>query len=282
MPSVGNVSLPTARDGKTSWRGPYGGRMSSLGRQITVEGGHLYAEESGDGSPVLLLHAGVTDRRVWDLLVPLLAPSHRVIRFDSRGYGLSSRPKAPFSHVADAVSVLDAFEVERAHLVGLSQGGATALDTALAHPGRVATLSLVAPGLSGYDWPRLPGYEERMEAFTRGDLKGVLDGLVALWAPLSIGHDDLAVTMLSDALDFLLEEELEIEEPSAVPRLGEVAAPTLVVLGAEDIDVITAIGDLLAGEIPGARRVVLAGADHILPLRVPGELAALLADHLDT
>jgi pimeloyl-ACP methyl ester carboxylesterase len=227
------------------------------------------------------MHAGVTDRRVWDSVVPLLADRHRVIRFDSRGYGLSSRPEAPFSHVADAVAVLDAFELERAHLVGLSQGAATALDTALAHPGRVATLTLVAPGLSGYDWPRLPGYEDRMAAFSRGDLQGVLDGLVRLWAPLSIGRDDLPVTMMSDALDFLLEDELEIEEPSAVPRLGEVAVPTLVVLGADDIDAITAIGDLLAAKIPGARRVVLAGADHILPLRVPDELAKLLADHLD-
>jgi pimeloyl-ACP methyl ester carboxylesterase len=253
--------------------------------RIPVDGGYLYAEEVGAGVAVLLLHAGVTDRRVWDPLVPALADRHQVIRVDSRGYGRSPRPGKPFSLVADAVAVLEALGVERAHVVGLSQGAATALDTALAHPGRVATLTLVAPGLSGYDWPRLPGYEERMAAYERGDLQGVADGLVRLWAPLSIGPDgrpvdDLAVTMIRDALDFLLEDELEADEPSAVPRLGEVAVPTLVVLGADDLGVITDIGDLLAAEIPGARRVMLAGADHILPLRAPDELASLLADHL--
>ncbi len=254
--------------------------MNSTEHRIPVNGGHLHAEVSGDGPPVLLLHAGVTDSRVWDPIVPALAGRHRVIRVDSRGYGRSPRPEAGFSLVADAVAVLDALDVDRAHFVGLSQGGATALDTALAHPERVSTLTLVAPGLSGYDWPRLPGYEERMDAFKRGDRQGVADGLVKLWAPLSVGRDDLAATMIADALDFMLEEELEIEQPSAIPRLGEVSVPTLVVLGEEDVDVITDIGDLLASKIRGARRVMLAGADHILPLRVPDELSALLAEHL--
>jgi 3-oxoadipate enol-lactonase len=187
--------------------------------------------------------------------------------------------------VADAVAVLDACGVERAHLVGLSQGGATSVDTALAHPGRVRTLTLVAPGLSGFDWPELPGRADRIAAGERGDLPGIVESLVRLWAPLSIGPDgrptgDLAVTMMSDLAEFFLLDELDVEEPSAVERLDRIAVPTLVVLGDRDLDVITTIGDLLAAKIPGARRVMLPGADHILPLRTPEALDALLADHL--
>jgi len=259
--------------------------MTLLEHRVPVEGGHLHVEEAGEGPAVLLSHAGVTDRRVWDPLLPSLASRHRVIRWDSRGYGRSPRPTGPFSLVADAVAVLDHLGVERAHLVGLSQGAATSLDTALAHPGRVATLTLVAPGLSGYDWPQLPGYADRMDAFKRGDLDGITTGLIRLWAPLSLGPDgastgDLAATLIADQIDFVLSEEEEVEEPSAVARLGEVTVPTLIVLGDRDIDVITDIGDLLVAKIPGARRVMLAGADHILPLRVPAELDALLAEHL--
>jgi 3-oxoadipate enol-lactonase len=253
--------------------------MTSQEHKIIVEGGHIHAEEIGDGPPVLLSHAGVTDRRVWDPLLPALADRHRVIRYDSRGYGRSPRPTGPYSLVTDALAVLDQLDVDRAHLVGLSQGAATSLDLALRDPARVVTLTLVAPGLSGFDWPRLPGYEERAAAFERGDLAGVTDGLIRLWAPLSTG-DDFAATLIRDQIDFLVADDLEVDEPSAIPRLAEVTAPTLVVLGADDLDVITEIGDLLATRIPNARRVMLDGADHILPLRVPDELTALLVEHL--
>jgi pimeloyl-ACP methyl ester carboxylesterase len=252
---------------------------------VPVDSGHLYAEEVGDGPPVLLLHAGVTDRRVWDPLLAPLAAGHRVIRCDSRGYGRSPAATGPFSLVADAVAVLDALGVERAHFVGLSQGGATSVDTALAHPDRVRTLTLIAPGLTGFNWPELPGYAERVAAAERGDGRQLARQVLRLWAPLSVGRDgdpldDLAATMIFDLADRFLLDEREVEEPSAVDRLGQITAPTLVVLGDRDIDAIAAIGDLLASRIPGARLVTLPGADHILPLRVPQQLAGLLADHL--
>lgn len=259
--------------------------MELATHEVPVDGGHLHVEEVGSGTAVLLLHAGVTDRRVWDPLLPALAERHRVIRYDARGCGLSPRPTAPFSLVKDAVVVLDRLQVPAAHFVGVSQGAATSVDTALAHPGRVRTLTLVAPGLSGFDWPELPGYAERVAAAERGDLDAIGASQLRLWAPLSVGPDgrpldDLAAGMLLGLAKHALDDEWDVEEPSALPRLGEITVPTLVVLGDRDVDAITAIGDLLAARIPGARRVMLAGADHLLPLRVPDQLAALLAEHL--
>jgi 3-oxoadipate enol-lactonase len=75
-------------------------------------------------------------------------------------------------------------------------------------------------------------------------------------------------------------DELQTDPPPAVHCLGEITAPTLVVVGDRDLDVVAAIGDVLADGVPGARKVTLAGADHLLPLRVPGRLHDVLAEHL--
>ena len=253
---------------------------------VEVPGGSLYTEDSGGGGePILLLHAGVTDSRVWDDTAPRLAAAgYRTIRFDSRGYGRSPLSQQPFSHVADALAVLDAHGVDSAHFVGLSQGAATSVDTAIAHPARVRTLTLVAPGLSGFVWPQLPGYERRLAAAERDDPQGLALEHARLWASLSFegdgGGEDKAAQIVRDQAGAFWAEELEIEEPDAIPRLGEIRVPTLIVLGDRDLDVITEIGNVLASAIPGARLTTLAGADHILPLRVPDALHEALAGHL--
>ncbi len=209
-----------------------------------------------------------------------------MIRVDARGFGLSPPASGAYSLVGDALAVLDQLGVDDAHLVGLSQGAATSVDVALGHPARVRSLTLIAPGLSGYEWPELPGHAERVEASERGDAVAVVESEIRLWAPLSVGPDGLpvndpAVRMMMDLVGNVLLDDLAVAEPSAVERLGEIGVPTLVVLGDRDLDVITAIGDLLTARIPGARRVLLIGADHLVPLRLPTELAGLLAGHLD-
>jgi 3-oxoadipate enol-lactonase len=255
--------------------------------ELTVDQGRIYAEHAGrDGADaVLLLHAGVADRRVWDGVVqPLAAAGFHVIRYDMRGYGRSPEATEPHSLVADALLVLDAAGVDAAHFLGLSQGAATSVDTALAHPDRVRSLTLVAPGLSGYEWPRLPGFADRMAAAEAGDTHGYALAFAHLWAPLSFTGGatrcDAAARIILDQAEQFMRDEQEIEEPSAIPRLGEIGAPTLVVLGDSDVEPITAIGGLLSEGIPGARSETLTGADHMLPLRVPDKLVDLVLAHL--
>src|SRR5204863_2430750 len=97
-------------------------------------GGKLWIEARGNGHPVLLLHSGLVDSRMWDPQMDSLeAAGHRPIRFDLRGFGRSDQPEAPYSHVADAVAVLDALEVDRAVVVGCSLGGALDLVLTLTH-----------------------------------------------------------------------------------------------------------------------------------------------------
>jgi pimeloyl-ACP methyl ester carboxylesterase len=254
-------------------------------RELSVDGGRIYAEESGSGEPVLLLHAGVADRRIWDPIVPALAGAdYRAIRYDERGFGRSAAASEPHSLVVDALAVLDAAGVSAAHFVGLSQGAATSVDVALAHPDRVRSLTLVAPGLTGYEWPRLPGFARRMAAAEAGDAHRLAVEIARLWAPLSFTDAerprDAAAQIIVDQAEAFMRDEMEVEEPPAIDRLGEITAPTLVVLGDTDVAPVTDIGHRLVAGIPGARLVTLAGADHMLPLRVPEQLTDLLLSHL--
>ncbi|HCT80335.1 MAG TPA: alpha/beta hydrolase [Micromonosporaceae bacterium] len=248
---------------------------------------NTFLEDRGKGEPVVLAHAGVTDSRIWDLAVPLLLDAgYRVIRYDLPGYGRSEAPTKPYSLVELALRLLDESGLEAVHWVGLSQGGATGVDLTLAHPERIKTLALVAPGLSGYDWPKSVNREAMEAAYLRGDAHGLAVEVLRRWGPMSFAStgevldEPAAKIVLEQAGWFMAEDDFEIEEPSAVDRLGEIRVPTLIVLGEQDEATITDIGRIYAEGIPGAQSVTLAGADHLLPLRVPEQLHPLLLEHL--
>ena len=155
-------------------------------RMIPVPGGRLYAVGEGDGPPIVLLHAGVVDSRVWEPFVPLLTDAgYRTIRYDARGFGRSATEDVEFSRVDDLLAVLDAFGVERAALVGNSQGGQIALDLAVSRPDRVAALVQLASGIGGLDVPMSPrdeAVEQRYEEIDQaGDLEALTDFELALW-----------------------------------------------------------------------------------------------------
>ena len=144
---------------------------------VPVSGeGRLWAEKSGDGAPVVLLHGSVQDSRLWDGVFPELALHRAAIRYDARGLGRSTLPTAPFSYEDDLLAVLDHFGVERAALGGLSMGGEVALDFTLEHPERVRSLTLVAASASGHDWPRSP----ELDAYTAADRGNDADRLAEL------------------------------------------------------------------------------------------------------
>lgn len=251
-------------------------------------GGRLWIEARGRGHPVLLLHSGLVDSRMWDPQMDSLeAAGYRPIRFDLRGFGRSDRPEAPYSHVADAVAVLDALEVDRAAIVGCSLGGALDLLLTVLHPERVSALVLAGSGLPGYrDWsPRMRAiWDEVDEVAKAGELDRAHELDLSPWVDtLGEPSDDLIRSIARDNRHTLLiDEELEItpEEPVIV-RLGDIAAPALVTVGGRDIPEMLAIADLLAEGIPDARGpVVMEGADHLLPMRRPEKFDRALLEFL--
>ena len=110
----------------------------------------------GPGHPIVFLHAGVCDRRMWHAVAPRYAARGRTIAYDRRGYGLTRADPEDHAQVADLLAVLDALtDGEPAILVGASAGGRVALDMALLHPARVRALVLVAPNIAGAPAPSM-------------------------------------------------------------------------------------------------------------------------------
>jgi 3-oxoadipate enol-lactonase len=252
-------------------------------------------EVSGSGPPVVLLHEGIADSRMWLRQLPVLEPEFTVVRIDQRGFGRSLLPSGPFSPVEDVVSVLDELGLERADVVGASFGGRVALELAGAHPERVERLVLVAPGLGDHDWSeevsRFNRDEE--EAYEAGDLDRATDLNVRLWVDGPRRGPDAVSAEVRELVRTMQREAFEQPEPDPPPepawpdppvhgRLGELRLPTLVVVGDEDVPDMLAIAERLATEIPGARKVVLQDAAHMLPLERPQEFNRSLLDFLHT
>ncbi len=234
--------------------------------------------EEGEGRPVVLIHGGLGDRRMWDDVAPLLARSYRVVRFDLPGFG--GRPAAAFAPPEVVADALDRLGLEQAALVGLSFGGRIAIDATLALPERVSALVAVAPGLSGaaVGNPYSPEQERAFEeAFAAGDLERAAEVDLAVWAPL--GADERMRRLLLDNVVAGEQAEVAWSAPHAAERLGEIGVPTLVVIGTRDVEPMLRIADLLVAGIPSARRAEL-DSDHYLPLREPERFAALVADFL--
>ena len=114
---------------------------------VAVDGGEVGANgsESG-GPPLILLHPGMGDSRIWEPVLPALARSRRVIRYDARGFGRSPAPAVKFCLLSGLIAVLDHFGVDRAAIVGCSQGGGSALGLALEQPGRGGRAGAAVPG----------------------------------------------------------------------------------------------------------------------------------------
>jgi 3-oxoadipate enol-lactonase len=240
----------------------------------------LWYDETGEGSPVVLLHEGVVDSRIWDPVVPLLAGRHRVIRYDQRGFGRSPLPDGPYSLVGDLISVLDAGGVDRAALVGCSRGGGIALTAAAERPERVSALVLAGSALPGHrlevNWT-----EEQIARWEAADAAQDFEAMAELdmeaWAPM--GADPELRAMFVENAVGSNSEETTTDQPVA-DRIRSIAAPTLVITGSRDVPAINDVGALLAREIPGARQAVIEEADHMIPWRTPEELSHLIIGFL--
>jgi 3-oxoadipate enol-lactonase len=240
----------------------------------------LWYDETGEGSPIVLLHEGVVDSRLWNPMVPLLARRHRVIRYDQRGFGRSPSQEGPYSVVEDLASVLDAVGLDQAALVGASRGGGIALTATIERAERVSALVLVASALPGdpikVDWT--PEQIKRWDAAEASEDYAAMAELdMEAWAPL--GADDELRTMFLDNAVGSNSDHDTTDEPVA-ERLSEVAVPTLVITGARDVEGINDVGARMGREIPGALRAIIEETDHMIPWRAPKQLSHLILDFL--
>lgn len=146
-------------------------------------GTRIAYEVIGTGYPIVLIHAGIADARMWDDQIDAFAEYYRVIRYDLRGFGRSDPASGTFSHRDDLVALLDLLNIERAHLVGLSRGGRLAVDFALEHPERVSALVSCATWPSGQEpSPELAQTFSAVDkALEAGDLDGAVERELRVW-----------------------------------------------------------------------------------------------------
>lgn len=261
---------------------------------VDLPGGRIYYEKAGEGEPIVFLHGGLLDSRMWDEHVLFFAQHYQVIRYDTRGAGKSiivssHEPYSPYQELADLLTHLG---IQRASLVGLSGGARFSIDMALAYPERVQKLVLVSPGMSGYQFvdPWTLRHEEAFEeAFAQGDVTRAVEHFLVVWVDgpsrspeeVDVGVRERCRTMATQAI---LQGGLALEwhelEPPAVGRLAEMQASTLIILGEKDASDIRTIGEQLYQEVQDAELVKLPHVAHPLSMEVPTLFNTLVSQFL--
>jgi pimeloyl-ACP methyl ester carboxylesterase len=252
----------------------------------------LHVARRGSGEPLLLIMGLAGTHVAWgEPFLARLEDGFDCIAYDHRGIGFSPKISAPFTLVdlaSDAVALLDQLELESAHVLGISMGGMVAQELALAHPGRIRSLTL------GCTYSGGPG----------SALMNPVDGqkLMAGWASgdrelaLRTGYElNVSAPFAGDEANYAPFREMALAVPSRLPtmmlqvqaiaghdtqsRLGSITNPTLVIHGTEDQMVPFHNGELIASKIPGARLESLEGVGHMFWWERPEHSAALLRQH---
>ena len=263
-----------------------------------INGTTLYYEVAGAGHPFILIHGHLLDRRSWDDQFAVFAQQYRVIRYDQRGFGDSGliMKGEAYSARQDLYELMKFLGIESAYLMGVSGGGALALDFTLEHPERVDALIPVTAGISGFrpseevmkqhlEVVRL--YTSLEEAFEKHDIARAVNISLELWTD---GPGRLPREADSNVRERVREmtthnwerpdDEAQAEtplEPPAVGRLSEIGVPTLVILG--EWDAPNPLEHLVA-EIPGAKKVVMAETAHHPFMEKPAEFNQIVLDFL--
>jgi 3-oxoadipate enol-lactonase len=262
---------------------------------ISTNGQELYYEIHGDGPPLALVMGIGYDSSLWRLhQVPALSQRFRVVTFDNRDAGRSSRASQPYGigdMADDLAGLLDGLEIPRAHVLGLSMGGMIAQEFALRHPERLDRLVLSgaggAPARSAFDpirlWSWVKSHDDSGEAFAAQQFvwlfsTGFLRNVAAVEQTLAL----LASNPNPVTPDAYARQAAAYLGHDVIDRLSSIRAPTLVVGGEQDLLTPPWILQEVANAIPGADLWVFRGdgASHLVPLERSAEFNQVVANFL--
>jgi 3-oxoadipate enol-lactonase len=255
---------------------------------------HYELEGSLTGPPLVLIHAGVATLRMWDAVVPALGADHRILRYDTRGFGLTSTEDVSFSDVDDLLAVMDDAGVARATLVGASRGGRIAIDAAVEHPERVAGLVTVGSNPSGFPDVELTEREN--------DLFDVLDGLLAAGDLERLNRLEAELWAAGPTRDVLELDPAFLEtayalnaanvrhagdapravpiEPPAYERTVDIEAPSLFIVGEHDLSTELAATEYLLSTVPESSGATFPDTAHLPSVERPSEFVRVLGGWL--
>jgi pimeloyl-ACP methyl ester carboxylesterase len=258
---------------------------------VEVNGAPLAYDEAGSGHPLVLVHGGLGDRRMWDGQMEAFAQRYRVIRYDQHGYGASPVPASPVAFHEDLYGFLRVLGIPYAHVLGLSFGAGVVTDFVLTYPEMVSSFISVTSVIGGISEETTARMEEADHAGEAGDLDRAVELELRLWID-GVGRRpnevDAQVRERVRAMNRAVWEtdnsDVEIVElyPSAQSRLSDIEAPTLVVVGQLDIPDVQATGELLEREIRGARRATIPHAAHHPQMEQPAMFNEAVLEFLST
>ncbi len=266
--------------------------MSGPTKVTTAGGLTLVAEEAGfeDGPAVLLLSGTAQPRALWAAPVAGLTDAYRVLTFDARDAGDSDRAPGGYDTAGladDAVAVLDAFGVERAHVAGLSLGGCVALQLGLRHPDRVRSLCTASC------WARVDAQLASQFRFWIDLMDAAGFGMVfrlMSYTAFSLESQELMGDMAeiaesveagTDAEAFRRQVTADLEHSLSDGDLGRIAAPLLALSGTEDLIVLPRHAEMLANAVPNAESASVEGVSHSMVVDHPERYTAALRSWFD-
>ncbi len=238
-----------------------------------VDGLNMYYEVHGEGKPLLLISGLGNDLNGWALQIPEFAKKYRVIAFDNRGSGRTDAPDLRYSiqmMAEDTIGLMDALGIEKAHVLGVSMGGYIAEELAIGYPRRVGSLILMTTSVGPYmlkisvlqNWARQAlrdmspmTFFQIMLPFMFNDRSFETPGVLEMAVGTIAGHSSTPPHILARQMTACVEHD-------ARDRIGQIAAPTLVLAGKGDPFIPFSLSEELAASIPNARLRVLDGGGH--------------------
>ena len=256
---------------------------------VEVNGISIHYTIEGNGPWVTLSHSLTCDLTMWDQLAAVLAPSFTVLRYDTRGHGKSSAPEGSYSFgelTADVVGLLDALDIESTHFLGLSMGGMIGQHLALAAPQRVDKL-VIASSTSRIPPEAAPLWDERIALVRAQGCAATVDGTLGRWFTPGFRVARPEVMARIGKLIAATPAAGYIGCAGAIrglditAQIGAIAAPTLVVVGADDPGTPPAMSEVIAAAIPGARLEIIPSASHLCCIEQPEIFNRLVRDFLE-
>lgn len=253
-----------------------------------VNGSRLYYETAGSGAPLVFIHGLGADSSLWNAQLEAFAKHYLVLRYDLRGHGQSALPTGePYSHVADLNALLEHLNIPSAHLIGQSLGGGIALDFALEHPEKTASLVLTDSSLNGYAWSQAWGesWAPLVAAAPLGK---------DTWLPVVLEHPMFTpgcrepsfkarlaqLFSTYTAWHFMNHDPVIGSEPPAIERLKDIRARTLVLVGELEPPDFQAISKVLSERIPNVQTMIFDDIGHVLPMEAPEKFNEVVLNFL--
>jgi 3-oxoadipate enol-lactonase len=253
----------------------------------------IYYEEKGTGTPLIMIHGGFIDRRMWDDQFEYFSKDYRVIRYDVRNHGLTTSDSDTYTNYDDLNKIMEKLKIDKAIVMGLSMGGLITIDFAIAHPEKVLAIIPVSTGVSG-NTKKDEGWKEfdrnLNDAFAKDDLELAAEYMLRAWTDGPKRTPEQMDKTIRDYVKLMLMDTfkkwdsrlmLQRLNPPAIGRLSEIKVPVLTIYGDIDMPGIIDLADKIEKEIPGSKKYAIKNAAHMNNMEFPKEFNDIVEKFLN-